>query len=196
MPFPVAHSLAGAAIRSAVVREPDRACRGGLLVAVVLANAPDLDLLPGLMIGDPNRFHHGWTHSLLTAALVGLLVSWLARRERRARLFGLGAGGTGCVVAALLGSHVLLDMLTQDLRAPFGVPALWPLVDAHFHLAPLFARAERLAGPGSPLEFFASMATAHTAGALVREMAIVAPVWAVVVWWRRRTRRNDPGPAS
>lgn len=187
MPLPISHSLAGAGIGLAVeprARSTDRAVRLGL--AVLLANAPDLDLVPGLLIGDPNRFHHGWTHSLLTALAAGAVV-WLIGRWRGGTLLGLSPPMAALSVAGLLGSHVLLDLLTTDTRAPLGLPALWPLSDRHFYIGGLFLRAERLAGPGSPVEFFASLWSAHTARALVLEALLVGP-WLALVWlWRRRS---------
>src|SRR4029450_4324861 len=44
--------------------------------AVLFANAPDLDFLPGLAVGDPDAFHRGVTHTL-GAAVVGAAAVWL-----------------------------------------------------------------------------------------------------------------------
>lgn len=81
MPSPVGHTLAG--LCGYVVAQghvaPDR--RGWLLTgSVVLANLPDLDFLPGLLLGDPMYFHRQGRHSITTAIIVGLVVSALAMR--------------------------------------------------------------------------------------------------------------------
>lgn len=61
MSLPVSHSLAGAAIDSVADADGRLGEWRRLLLAVALANAPGLDLVPGLIRGDPNRFHHGAT---------------------------------------------------------------------------------------------------------------------------------------
>src|ERR1044071_7547790 len=63
MPSPVGHSLAGL-IAYQIAPEIDGMARGRVVALYLLAaNAPDLDFLPGLIVGDPNRFHHGISHS-------------------------------------------------------------------------------------------------------------------------------------
>ena len=74
MPLPIGHALAGIAMRQA---------RPGLFFAnrwadafffIFLANLPDADFLPGILLGCPNLYHHGIFHSLgaaLAVALVG-----------------------------------------------------------------------------------------------------------------------------
>lgn len=189
MPLPLAHSLTGAALWAALDERADPSAAGRLAAAVVIANAPDLDLVPGVLLGDPNRFHHGPTHSLLTALALGLAVGWLGRSRLRwplARGTLGGWTGTAVMVAALWASHVALDMVTRDPSSPMGVPALWPLMDARFHVADLFERADKVAGPASPAEFVRSLLSAHNGRALVREALLTGPLLGVALWWRRR----------
>ena len=42
---------------------------GWYLLILIAGVAPDFDFLPGILIGDPNRFHHGPTHSILAGIL-------------------------------------------------------------------------------------------------------------------------------
>ncbi len=128
MPSPVGHALAGLAIGwsaeaivgprpTAAAATPAanvlRALSGYPALGVVLALAPDVDLLAGS--------HRTISHSIGGAVLVGL-GAWLA-----VRLTGRRAAALGLVCAAAFGSHVLLDWLGQDTSAPYGLTALWPL---------------------------------------------------------------------
>ena len=93
------------------------------------ACAPDLDLLLSLALGP--QYHRGASHSLGAAVVAGLVVFGVARvrgASAAATRLGLLAG-----VAWL--SHVLLDWLGSDSRAPFGIMALWPF-SRSFFMAP------------------------------------------------------------
>jgi LexA-binding, inner membrane-associated putative hydrolase len=71
MATPVGHSLAGYAIyRFLVPGEDHRPAL--LLVAVGMANAPDLDFVPGILAGAPATYHQGGSHSLAFAAAAGV----------------------------------------------------------------------------------------------------------------------------
>ena len=35
-----------------------------------MGNLPDLDFIPGLLLGKLNAFHHGWTHSFVGVSLM------------------------------------------------------------------------------------------------------------------------------
>jgi hypothetical protein len=48
------------------VRPSERRCL--FVGSAVVANLPDLDILPGLLRGNPLAFHHQETHSLAAAA--------------------------------------------------------------------------------------------------------------------------------
>lgn len=194
MPLPVAHSLAGAAIYAAL--DEDGAMRPSrrLVAAVVLANAPDLDLVPGILAGDPNRFHHGFTHTLLTAVVVAAVAACVGRCVGAGWPLrgGLGAGARGLflMVAVAWASHVVLDVLTHDPSPPVGVPALWPLVDERFTVGPLFLRADKVAGQATAGEFFSSLLSVHNLAAVTVEALLLAPLVVAARWSRHRIRRR------
>lgn len=120
MATPVGHALAGAA--AAVSVDGGRSTSRAVAVGALAGAAPDLDFLPGLLLGDPARFHHGISHSLGFALLVVGLV-WLVASEARWR-WALAAGGAYV-------SHLALDALTVDPSSPVGMPLLWPASDAY-----------------------------------------------------------------
>ena len=84
MPSPIGHS-----IMACLIYRTTTPSGAGLKLArmglyVFAANAADLDFIPGLLSGDPNRYHHGISHSLGFAALVavvfGLLLMFRTRQ--------------------------------------------------------------------------------------------------------------------
>lgn len=84
---------------------------------LVVANIPDLDFIPGILVGDPTRFHHFESHSLF----FGLVVSFLLSKISRAPFWALLLVGL---------SHPLLDLLTWDSYGFYsdhhGIPLFWP----------------------------------------------------------------------
>jgi membrane-bound metal-dependent hydrolase YbcI (DUF457 family) len=128
--------------------------RPGLLVtAVVLANAPDLDFLPGLLIGAPTVFHRGPTHSLAGVALVALVAWWCARRVGPPEW---GAARAAAFATVAYASHLLVDYFSADAMPPHGARFLWPLSSAHLHTPwPVFV--EIVVDRSSSRAFFGSL---------------------------------------
>ena len=117
--------MIGLAIGLWYVRRCDVDWRVGrylLLLFIFLANAPDMDYLPGLICGDLNRYHHLVTHSLVWSVSFagGIWLIWRGYRER------VGRAALGFMMLATC-SHLLVDMVTQDGAAPYGVMVLWPI---------------------------------------------------------------------
>lgn len=162
MPSPVAHALAGAALYAALApgTGPRRDWRPWALAAFA-GMAADLDFLPGLLVGQPSRYHHWATHSLAAAVVFALLVAPLAARA---------VGSTGRCAALLLaayGSHLVLDWLTVDSTVPRGIPILWPVSTAVFQApVPLFTDIHH----GASWEKFVNW---HNAAAALREALLV-----------------------
>jgi membrane-bound metal-dependent hydrolase YbcI (DUF457 family) len=196
MPLPVAHSLAAATLYEGLDADGGARAWPRLLLAVVISNAPDLDLIPGIIAGEPNRYHHvGFSHSLLFAVAAGLAVGLLAAAAGKAwpLRFGRWQGGLGTalMVGGLLASHVLLDAFNRDFRPPPGVPMFWPLADAYVNIYPWFYEVAKLGGQGGPLEFVLSLMTVHNLVAMAFEALTLAPFLALVTWQRHRSRRRQ-----
>jgi inner membrane protein len=122
MPSPVGHSLMGLIIYRATGRSMSLQYWQPMALYVLAANAADLDFLPGLLIGDLARFHHGPSHSISFAILFGVVSSLLFSRRLYAFLLSSG----------LYLSHVLLDYLVQDPSPPLGVPLFWPFSNEYY----------------------------------------------------------------
>lgn len=102
----------------------------GLLYGLVILGAcsPDLDFLPGILMGNPGRFHHGPFHSLGMAVglslVIGVLIAFLGKQHSFIKTTGL--------VFILIFSHLVLDFITEDPNPPFGFPLFWPLSDSNY----------------------------------------------------------------
>jgi inner membrane protein len=181
MPSPVGHSLAGL-IAYQIAPEIDGLARRQVIAWYLLAaNAPDLDFLPGLMAGDPNRFHHGVSHSSGLALLFAIAVSLLLRlrqREWRWKQFFVFLG--------LYLSHLILDYLSEDSSPPYGVPLFWPASRAYFMSpAPLFPDIHRSSATG---DFFLSLFSAHNLWSVSVECLVLVPLLLLAYALMKRLR--------
>jgi membrane-bound metal-dependent hydrolase YbcI (DUF457 family)/tetratricopeptide (TPR) repeat protein len=168
MPSPVGHALGGIAA-GWLVSAPSAADRRMTAVFAALAVAPDLDLLASQ--------HRGPTHSIGAALLVGL-VAWILLR----RTSGNDALRLALACAAAYGSHILLDLCGADTSPPYGLTALWPFSHDYYEGPwPIFnAVSRRYRQP--------DLFWIPNVVAVVREVLILAPIVAVVGYWRRRGR--------
>ena len=133
MPSPVGHSLIGLTLGVAFLVPRGRPAawhawlhehRATLIAAVIAANAPDCDYLPGLLLGAPNSMHRWLSHSAPWASLAGVII-WLIWRRSGVRV---PPWALPVLVAAAL-SHIVADYFDEDTRPPFGILALWPFYD-------------------------------------------------------------------
>lgn len=190
MPSPVAHSLIGLSLAAAwlLPRAPwrDLARRGWAqrtpaLVVLFAANAPDLDYLPGIAMGDLNAFHHGISHTIPFVALMTACVLAMWRRARPVR------AGLWLTVAGL--SHLAADMVTQDLRAPYGIPVLWPFSSEH-RIAPFYVfwhlRKREWSDFVQPHNFFA----------VGVEVVLTLPLLIAVLLWKSRSAGLSGAPTK
>jgi len=137
-----------------------------------LSVLPDVDFV-AFMVGIPYRHpfgHRGMTHSLLFAALIGLVVALGLRLRRQPVLLD-------AVLAALVvASHGVLDAMTTG---GLGVEFFWP-VDTHRYFLPW-----RFI-PVAPLG--AGMLSARGLSVLLTEVVLFLPAWAYALWPRSRAR--------
>jgi hypothetical protein len=181
MPTPLGHAVVGAAVGVfAKASSPtDRLVYTALGTA--LAIAPDLDLLPGLLMGQPAQFHGGISHSLGLALVVSAVAAGLLKL--RGKSFG-----TAFLIGLLAyGSHLVLDMLGPDGRPPIGIPVLWPLSGGYF-LSPvsLLLGVRHAPTASTPTaEWVQGLLSPHNVAAIALEMAIAVPLL-IVAWKLRR----------
>jgi inner membrane protein len=125
---PFLHSMIGAAL----ARRAWGSGTARILGLAAVACLPDLDILPGLLRGDPFRYHHGISHSLGAALIVAVALAAVVPVGARDR------ARTALAVGAAYISHLVLDLASYDSfsRDGVGIPLLWPLDGGHI-LAPV-----------------------------------------------------------
>jgi inner membrane protein len=137
----ITHGLLGAAVAQLGLRQ--RIGRDATWVAAAAAVVPDLDVLveplltlSGVEVSPVSHvlFHRSYSHSLLLAPPLALVIALLWWRSRRARSAASTAAPPSFV---LLYGTVLLAVLSQpllDLCTSYGTPLLLPLSDRRFAL--------------------------------------------------------------
>jgi inner membrane protein len=165
MPSPIAHTLTGVAFSQA---------RPGLFFKnkwfdafffILLANLPDIDFLPGLLLGFPNLYHHGIFHSLGAGLAVAVAMGWIFYWKQR-RFWRLSA-----MAFSLFFSHLLLDFFTRDFTAPYGLPLFWPFSKNYYIAAhPIFINVTRSARSAG---FFPSLFSRHNLKAALLEIGLL-----------------------
>jgi inner membrane protein len=181
MPLPVGHALAGIGLQQLRPRFFFASAWLDALCFMFLANLPDADFIPGLLLGRPNLYHHGIFHSLGAAVAVAALGAELVRL-RQGRFWRAAA-----MIFLLFFSHLLLDYFAIDLVAPYGLPLLWPFSGRYYIAAwPFFLNITR-----SPhaADFLASMFNRHNLAAALREIVIVGGVALAMLLLRLRRPR-------
>jgi len=124
MPFPALHAFAGYSIYALSKNKEENLKLA--LYCMFLANAADLDFIPGILIGQAGRFHHDLSHSFGAAILVGLL-SALGMRLWKKR----GALKAFLISCPAYASHIILDLSNGHCK---GMPLFWPLSSHRFSL--------------------------------------------------------------
>lgn len=120
MPSPIGHLLAGAAVYTGGTNRDTRST-ALLAIALVGSMVPDLDFVPGILIGNMREFHHGISHSLAFAVLFGGVIFALVHAMDRAL-----ANRAAAFAFLAYASHVVLDFVSVN-TGTLGVPLLWPL---------------------------------------------------------------------
>jgi membrane-bound metal-dependent hydrolase YbcI (DUF457 family) len=122
MSLPLAHALAGASITVALWPERTPAgFRRALTVGSLLAVCPDVDFVLNRLGVLGAGWHHGFTHSIGFALVIGVIAGVIASRA-------LGLPGWRGVLACVLPvlSHLLLDYWVTQSE---GLELWWPLTD-------------------------------------------------------------------
>jgi inner membrane protein len=174
MATPLGHALAGYAVYNFTKAAQERDDLSLKLLCVFTATAPDLDFLPGLLLGKPALYHQDITHSLGAAFLTGLGAAgvWGLRSRSFPAVFRC------CFIAYL--SHLILDLLGPDKRPPYGIPLLWPISEEHF-ISPvpiLLGVRHAATATASTQEWVLGFLHLHNLAAIAWEMVVVLPFYA------------------
>jgi len=174
MSSPIGHSLAGLMIYRVVHGPTSGMAWGQLALCVFAANAADLDFVPGFLSGDPNRYHHGISHSIGFAILFGFIFSlmfYLFMRRSIIKYFVIFSG--------LYLSHIVLDLMYIDTSRPYGEPFFWPLSPVYYY--PSFAFLPDIRRSRESADFFISLFSLHNLWAVTIETLMLVPL-IIVIW--------------
>jgi membrane-bound metal-dependent hydrolase YbcI (DUF457 family) len=172
MATPYGHTLVGLSLLNLWVPQGGITRKNWIVygLAILGASFPDLDFIPGLILGQGGRFHHGYFHSIGIAIGLGLIAGFsLIMHQGKFPIFRIMA-----LALCLDLSHLLLDFFTE---APKGFPLFWPFTEAKFlSVVPILPRVERAWGHPDlwPQALFC----------FTVETFLLMPLW--VVSWRRR----------
>ncbi len=198
---PIGHALAGIAVASLLRPAWNRVGVTGIsagissdsgpigffsrwapyMVAGFFSVAPDLDFLPGILMGKPALYHQGITHSIAFALCAGLIagslpITGIARRH----MFALAAFGWI--------SHLAMDLVGPDGRLPYGIPLFWPISSEPF-LSPiqlLMGVSHVASTHDSTSMWISSVISARNALALAIEIVWTVPLIVLARWFDRR----------
>ncbi|MER3445440.1 MAG: hypothetical protein C4291_00775 [Candidatus Dadabacteria bacterium] len=178
MPSTIGHSIAGYVIYRAASEDASRLEWRRLFLYCICSNLPDLDFIPGFLLGAPNKFHHGVSHSLGFAFGFGFYMSLIllfVKDQSILRSFIIFFG--------LYFSHVLLDLLSYDSSPPYGVPVLWPITD-NYYISPIsvFSDIER---DRASEAFIRSLFSLHNFLAILIETVILLPLVIMVSFFKK-----------
>jgi inner membrane protein len=185
MATPIGHSIAGFAISRLLPEDARKDAPLLTVVCVGMAVLPDMDVLPGLISGMPAFFHGGMSHSFFAGAIISLLVALIFRTKHltRLQLFAF------CFAA--YSTHLFMDFVNTDGRAPYGIPLFWPFTDAAFiSPIPVFIGMHHSDSATDTIgQFLDAVFSSYNVLAIALEMAILAPhVWLAsqVQRWRQQ----------
>lgn len=181
MPLPFGHSLMGYALYESMPQQTKGISWRMILLFVLVANLPDIDFLPGLLMGHPNKFHHTLTHtlgfSLLIGGFLGAIFSY-KRGKRFLPYFFLFAG--------VCYSHIVLDFFTVDTSRPYGVPMFWPLSSIYF-ISP-FSIFMAVHKSGNNETLISSLFVMHNLWVALWEIILFTPVLFIIKFVKKRSR--------
>lgn len=129
MPTPLIHaSVAGACAHIAGQPQLDRRA---FWLCLFAANMADLDVIPGLFLGNMMLYHHQLTHSPVFALTIALMISAIPWEPAGAPGPRTSWSKRLAFLSAAAITHPFLDLLTYDhfntfKGGPNGIPLGWP----------------------------------------------------------------------
>lgn len=179
---PLGHGLAGIALTGRRTRPPRFNPVIWIPAMWILSVLPDFDFIPGLLIGRPNVYHHGFMHSIVFCLAVAALITAglaIAGKSRPAWTGGI------CLIVLL--SHLALDCMSRDSLPPHGLQVFWPFSERYV-MSPvaIFLDVNKGVDNGT---FLLRLATFHNVKTMALEAALLGPpaAWA---WFGNRRRKR------
>jgi hypothetical protein len=159
-----------------------------ILFAIVVANLPDADFLPGFLRNEPVLYHRTIAHTLPAALVCGLIIGAVLTRFGK-RFWEITLLGT-----VVFASHLFADMVNLTGNN-IGVQILWPLSDDWYAIKTPFVRwAEwfNFERGDDSSGFVASFFSFSFVRAVLAQSLVFAPVLIPGLWLRSRRARRSP----
>lgn len=173
MSSPFGHSLAGFIIYSYKNKSLKPKETYKLFFYIFIANAPDLDFLIGMMVGKPNLYHHGISHSLGMAALFAFIIALFAHWFQKNN--DLSIKNNFFLLFILICSHLFFDLISVDGRPPYGIPLFWPFSDRYFMVPILPPVKHSVLDHATIIQFFEDVFSVHNIYVVLLEIIVMTP---------------------
>ena len=178
MPLPIAHGLLGASVVAALRPSSEPRTAKLLLTGALLAISPDFDYALNWLRIPYGGWHHGFTHSIPFALVMGVVMIAVFR-DWKFRSY--------LVFTLAYVSHTLLDFMFTESR---GVALWWPFTNYRYKL--------RLPSPidydWSHASLFATLI--DVVKLCAAELLIFLPILFVVIWIRQPPRAFSTQPPT
>lgn len=178
MSSPIGHALSG--ILLSAYKESPRAGIASRLKSMsfyaFVANMPDIDFLPGFVIGAPNHYHHGISHSLGFGVMASIIFAWILRKRDNGNF-----ATEAFFVFICFGSHLFFDLLSLDSRPPFGIPIFWPVSNEYYIVPVLPPIQHSELNHATVGEFFADALSFENLHVIGLEILLTAPFFLVLL---------------
>ncbi|MFC1726029.1 metal-dependent hydrolase [candidate division KSB1 bacterium] len=126
MPSPISHSILTMSFYPLVKSDSRKNNKILIFLLIFIAVFPDLDFIPGLIMGDLLKFHRVYTHSifgLVFFSAVSLAVMTLTNPENKTKIL--------IVIILAYFSHLFLDLFGLDTNPEngIGIQILYPFTE-------------------------------------------------------------------
>jgi membrane-bound metal-dependent hydrolase YbcI (DUF457 family) len=156
-----------------------------LISMIIFSNLPDVDYLFGTIKGNPNLYHHLWTHSIVFGIFVGFMY-WFFKKS--------ASYWAGLIVSCLMFSHILLDYFTLDTNPPFGIQLFWPISKTYF-ISPVSIFRDVSKASANKL-FIQSLFCWHNLKTVLVELVLLGPIGLAFWIFQKMKSRKTPGDGS
>lgn len=168
MAFPLAHGILGATVIILTAKNGKEINYKRVALGAFLGVLPDFDYLLNFLKIGGGGWHHGFSHSLVFALIVGLIIAFVIRDFNPRTIFGLSLATA---------SHGILDFFITESK---GIALLSPFTNYRFKLE-----------LSSPIDYRwmdenKAQIIFNILQICLIELVIFLPLFLIVIWFRQK----------